>query len=69
LGGGSIRRVAKLIRDGMKMLERHHKALVELLEALLVDVSRCSNETRDGSILTVFCGRRCVGDIIGCVAV
>jgi hypothetical protein len=60
---GSIPRVAKLIRDGMKMPERHRKAAVELLVVLLVDVSRVSNETSERSILTVFCGRGCVGDL------
>jgi len=60
---GSIPRVAKLIRDGMKTPERHRKAAVELLVVLLVDVSRVSNETSERPILTVFCGRGCVGDL------
>jgi len=58
---GSIPRVAKLIRDGMKMPERHRKAVVEPLVVLLLDVSRVLDEVRARSILTVFCGRRCVG--------
>ena len=60
---GSIPRVAKLIRDDMKTPERHRKAAVELLVVLLVDVSRVSNETSERPILTVFCGRGCVGDL------
>jgi hypothetical protein len=60
---GSIQRVAKLIRDGMKMPERHRKAVVELLVVLLLYVSRVLDEVRVRSILTVLCGRRCVGDL------
>ena len=60
---GSIPRVAKLIRDGMKMPERHRKAVVELLVVLLLDVSRVHDEVRVRSILTVFCGRRRVRDL------
>jgi hypothetical protein len=47
----------------MKTPERHRKAAVELLVVLLVDVSRVSNETSERPILTVFCGRGCVGDL------
>jgi hypothetical protein len=46
---GSIPRVAKLIRDGMKMRERHRKAEVGLLVVLLLDVSIVS-QTRRGSV-------------------
>jgi len=45
---GSIPRVAKLIRDGMKMRERHRKAEVGLLVVLLLYVSIVS-QTRRGS--------------------